>query len=95
MKGRLIDEAEILLSYKDGKYFERTDAGAGFEASAPLRAAIVNLLAEQSLGVTAIAKRLHRHKGQISEACKKMHEDAVLDSNEDKTYSLTSSERAV
>ena len=95
MKGRLIDEAEILLSYKDGKYLERTDAGAAFEASAPLRAEIVNLLAEQPLGVTAIADRLDRHKGQISEACKKMQKDGVLDRNEDKTYYLTSSERAV
>jgi RecA-family ATPase len=95
MKGRLIDEAEILLSYKDGKYLERTDAGAAFEASAPLKAEIVNLLAEQSLGVTAIADRLDRHKGQISEACKKMHEDGVLNRNENKTYYLTSSERAV
>ena len=91
----MIDEAEILLSYKDGKYLERTDAGAAFEASAPLRAEIVNLLAEQPLGVTAIANRLYRHKGQISEACKKMHEDGVLDRNQDKTYYLTRSERAV
>ena len=95
MKGRLIDEAEILLSYKDGKYFERTDAGAAFEASAPLRAEIVNLLAKQSLGVTALANRLDRHKGQISEACKKMHEDGVLDRNEDKTYCLMNSRSTV
>tara|TARA_B110001450_G_scaffold217636_1_gene211698 strand:- start:1218 stop:1484 length:267 start_codon:yes stop_codon:yes gene_type:complete len=87
--------AEILLSYKDGKYFERTDAGAAFEASAPLRAEIVNLLAKQSLGVTALANRLDRYKGQISEACKKMHEDGVLDRNKDKTYCLMSSRRTV
>jgi len=95
MKGRLINEAEILLSYKDGQYFERTDAGAAFEASAPLRAEIVNLLAKKPLGVSAIANRLDRHKGQISEACKKMHEDGVLDRNEDKTYCLMSSRRTV
>ena len=42
MKGRLINEAEILLSYNDGKYFERTDAGAAFESKAPLKAEIIN-----------------------------------------------------
>ncbi len=69
MKGRLINEAEILLSYNDGKYFERTDAGAAFESKAPLKAEIINLLANQSLGVTDIANCLKRYKGQISSLC--------------------------
>ena len=63
------------------QYIERTDAGAVFEASAPLRAERVNLLAEQPLGVTAIADRLDPYKGQIREACKKMQEYGVLDRN--------------
>ena len=72
MKGRLINEAEIILSYQDGKYFERTDAGAAFESKAPLKAEIINLLANQSLGVTDIANYLKRHKGQISEKNEKL-----------------------
>ena len=91
MKGRLINEAEILLSYNDGKYFERTDAGAAFESKAPLKAEIINLLANQSLGVTDIANHLKRHTGQISEACAKMYDDGVLDRNEDKTYCVMNS----
>ena len=95
MKGRLINEAEIILSYKDGKYFERTDAGAAFEAKSPLKAEIVNLLAKQPLGVTDIANCLKRHKGQISEACAKMYNEGLLDRNEDKAYSVMKSRTSI
>ena len=95
MKGRLINEAEILLSYNDGKYFERTDAGAAFESKTPLRAEIINLIAKQPLGVTDIANCLKRHKGQISAACAKMYDDGVLDRNEDKTYCVMKSRYSI
>ena len=71
------------------------DAGAAFEAKAPLKAEIVNLLTKQSLGVTDIANCLKRHKGQISEACAKMYNEGVLDRNEDKTYSVMKSRTSI
>ena len=64
-------------------------------SQAPLKAEIINLLANQSLGVTDIANCLKRYKGQISEACAKMYDDGVLDRNEDKTYCVMKSRTSI
>ena len=72
-KGRLLWPNEKILTFSNGKYTEKTGAGANISDSAPTKSEILNLLEKHGeLRVSEIATMLQRSEPQISEACKRL-----------------------
>ena len=69
-KGRLINSSEKILSFENGKYTERTGAGAEYEDKAPIQALVLRELERKASTVTELVERLNKDKGQISNICK-------------------------
>ena len=68
-KGRLIYPSEKILTFEDGKYYERTGAGVEYEDKAPVQANVLKALEEAPMTVSELAAKLGKDKGQISRAC--------------------------
>ena len=68
-KGRLIYPSEKILTFEDGKYYERTGAGTEYEDKAPVQANVLKALEEAPMTVSELAAKLGKDKGQISRAC--------------------------
>ena len=78
-KGRLIFPSKKILSFKDGKYKEKTGAGAEIQERAPLKSKILDLIETHAeLRVSELADMLQRTEPQISEACKTLSNEGYI-----------------
>ena len=78
-KGRLIFPSKKILSFKDGKYKEKTGAGAEIQERAPLKSKILDLIEKhEELRVSELADMLQRTEPQISEACKTLSNEGYI-----------------
>ncbi|MGB1915759.1 MAG: AAA family ATPase, partial [Paracoccaceae bacterium] len=73
-KGRLIHQSEKVLSFENGKYFERTGASAEYEDRAPIQALVLKELEIKPSTVSELVEVLGKDKGQISNICKTLSE---------------------
>ena len=89
-KGRLILPSKKILTFSDGRYTEKTGAGADISDRAPTKSDILNLIERYGeLRVSEIAKMLQRSEPQISEACKRLAFDGrIARENQTKPYRL-------
>ena len=78
-KGRLLWPNEKILTFSNGRYTEKTGAGADISDRAPVQADILDLIDQHNeLRVNQLASMLGRSEAQISEACKRLAEDGRI-----------------
>ena len=78
-KGRLIFPSKKILTFSNGRYIEKTGAGADISDRAPVQADILDLIDQHNgLRVNQLASMLGRSEAQISEACKRLAEDGRI-----------------
>jgi len=78
-KGRLIFPSKKILTFSNGRYIEKTGAGADIADKAPIKGEILNLIDKhRELRVGEIAAMLGRSEAQISGACKRLAEDGRI-----------------
>ena len=89
-KGRLIFPSKKILTFSNGRYIEKTGAGADISDKAPIKGEILNLIEQHvELRVSEIATMLQRSEPQISEACKRLASDGrITRENQTKPYRL-------
>ena len=89
-KGRLIFPSKKILTFSNGRYTEKTGAGADIYDRAPVKGEILNLIEKHGeLRVGEIAAMLDRSEPQMSEACKRLAEDGrIIRENQTKPYRL-------
>ena len=78
-KGRLIFPSKKILTFSNGRYTEKTGAGADISDRAPVQADILDLIDQHNeLRVNQLASMLGRSEAQISEACKRLAVDGRI-----------------
>ena len=89
-KGRLIFPSKKILTFSNGRYTEKTGAGADIADRAPTKSDILNLIEKHGeLRVSEIATILERSEPQISEACKQLARSGrITRENQTKPYRL-------
>ena len=78
MKGRLIYPSENVLKFEDGRYEERTEAGAEYEDKAPVQALVLEELEKGPKTVKELSDTLSKDKGQISNVCSSLAYDGMI-----------------